>query len=267
MPPASSENDSTPVAPGSMPAETPRPRPTWPSLAWRQWRLDTRWHQGQTATEAYRGVLDSLVQPGMALLHAGCGWDKNNISRPYQDTCQVVGVDLDPRVQDKFHSTFHLGSLNALPLEDATFDVAFSEYVVEHLDDPDAALAEMVRVLKPGGTVVMVTPNLGSYKAWGAALLPYNVHLWFGRIRYGPGHEADMYTTRFRCNTPAQIRRLAWRYGLETPTIRLFNNGPTWWVKFPGVFELFDLYHQLLDAVPWLAWLKCGLVVTLKKPQ
>ena len=48
-----------------------------------------------------------------------------------------------------------------LPFDDATFDVAHCERVLMHLDDPSAALAEMKRVVRPGGWVVAVEPDWG----------------------------------------------------------------------------------------------------------
>src|SRR4051812_36625538 len=102
--------------------------------------MGERWESGRTATNAYRKRLGELVKPGMKILHAGCGWDKNEISGQFKERCTVVGVDLDPRVREMFHSEFHLASLEALPFPADTFDVVFSEYVFEHLEDPERVL-------------------------------------------------------------------------------------------------------------------------------
>jgi SAM-dependent methyltransferase len=44
----------------------------------------------------------------------------------------------------------------------AVFDILIAKHVVEHLRDPDQAVAEMSRVLKPGGLLILATPNLSS---------------------------------------------------------------------------------------------------------
>jgi SAM-dependent methyltransferase len=44
----------------------------------------------------------------------------------------------------------------------AVFDILIAKHVVEHLRHPDQAVAEMSRVLKPGGLLLLVTPNLSS---------------------------------------------------------------------------------------------------------
>jgi SAM-dependent methyltransferase len=50
-----------------------------------------------------------------------------------------------------------------IPYEDATFDIVYSGEVIEHIYNPDFMLEECYRVLKPGGLIVVSTPNL---QAW-----------------------------------------------------------------------------------------------------
>jgi methionine biosynthesis protein MetW len=56
------------------------------------------------------------------------------------------------------------GDLNRkLPFEDAGFDVIIASHVIEHLSDTDNFVREVYRVLKPGGYVVLATPNLAAW--------------------------------------------------------------------------------------------------------
>jgi ubiquinone/menaquinone biosynthesis C-methylase UbiE len=222
------------------------------------------WHRN--ATLVYAETLADLIQPGMTLLHAGCGWDKHDISRRYIYTCHVIGIDLDPRVQPMFHSEFHLASITEMPFADATFDVIFSEYVFEHLEDPGAAFTEMQRVLKPGGRLVILTPNLYSYKGLAAWLTPQVFHILMGRIRYGRGHEDDMYPTCYRCNTLGQFQKFAKQSGMDVVNVQYITNGPTWFQEFPVLFELFHLYHLLIWRFEAARFLRCAMVVELQKP-
>lgn len=50
-----------------------------------------------------------------------------------------------------------------LPLEDASCDVAVSLETIEHMDRQDAFVAELARILRPGGTLVLSTPNRVHY--------------------------------------------------------------------------------------------------------
>lgn len=51
----------------------------------------------------------------------------------------------------------------ALPFPDETFDIVYSSYVLEHVQDPGQVLTESIRVLKPGGTLCFELPNHLSY--------------------------------------------------------------------------------------------------------
>ncbi len=52
----------------------------------------------------------------------------------------------------------------AFPLPDDSFDVVFTKSVIEHIENWEHFLAEIYRVLKPGGSVVVMTPNWSSQK-------------------------------------------------------------------------------------------------------
>jgi ubiquinone/menaquinone biosynthesis C-methylase UbiE len=221
------------------------------------------WENGQVATRTYRQDLARLVRPGMKILHAGCGWDKNDVSRQFKDTCSVVGIDLDSRVQPLFHSEFHLGSIEAIPFPDQTFDAVFSEYVFEHLEHPLRALREIRRVLKSGGVLVVLTPNYYSYKTIAARFTPHWFHVKVGRHRYGRGHEQDMYPTLFRCNTGRAFEQLGRAAGLRMRNLKYITNGPTWFEKIPGIFGAFHLYHRALKRLSTAARLRCAIIAEL----
>lgn len=224
-----------------------------------------RWANGRNATEAYKTRLAALVKPGMKILHAGCGWDKNEVSRPFRHECKVVGVDLDPRVKTMFHSEFHLASLEALPFPAETFDLIVSEYVFEHLTDPGNALEEMTRVLKREGTILILTPNAYSYKTLAARLTPQSLHVAAGRHRYGVGHEKDMYSTLYRCNTKRAFEALGNKAGLQIQALSYVTNGPTWFAKIPGLFELFHVFHLFIRTRVRFEQLRCAMIVELKR--
>jgi len=65
---------------------------------------------------------------------------------------------------------FLAGNIERLPFADATFDLICSFETLEHVPSPSAGLAELVRVTKPGGRLIITTPNyiglLGLYRAF-----------------------------------------------------------------------------------------------------
>jgi len=98
------------------------------------------------------------------VLDIGCG-----SSRIIQDLPEVVGLDiLLPKLRflrDR-HSRLVQGSIFALPFPDAAFDVVICSEVIEHIPDASPVFDEMTRVLCPGGTLILGTPDYGRWLWW-----------------------------------------------------------------------------------------------------
>jgi SAM-dependent methyltransferase len=83
---------------------------------------------------------------------------------------ELVGVDQSQALLEIAQSrcakmSAHIGDACALPLADGSADVAFALHVVEHLRQPDRFFAEARRVVRPGGLLVIATPNAESLGA------------------------------------------------------------------------------------------------------
>jgi ubiquinone/menaquinone biosynthesis C-methylase UbiE len=50
--------------------------------------------------------------------------------------------------------------INTLPFDEGSFDIAYAIEVIEHLKDPYGFLQEMLRVVRPGGKIIVTTPNI-----------------------------------------------------------------------------------------------------------
>jgi SAM-dependent methyltransferase len=62
-----------------------------------------------------------------------------------------TGLDISAAVAKYYHKRFVHGTATAMPFDDDTFDAAWSIWVLEHIPNPEAALSEIRRVVKPGG--------------------------------------------------------------------------------------------------------------------
>jgi len=98
---------------------------------------------------------------GRRILDTGCGLGIYvRAFRRFSD--EVYGVDLDP---DKIAlargelPNLQVASAECLPFENSSFDVVLSHEVWEHVNDDRAAAREAVRVLRPGGRLVVFVPN------------------------------------------------------------------------------------------------------------
>lgn len=122
-----------------------------------------------TALEERLGCILQLLegfQPGK-VLDIGCR--RGIIGSAVQEEFKalVYGVDMDESElviakQRNLRTTLHNVDQEELPFEDGVFDLIILAEVVEHLARPNHCLSEIHRVLKPGATLIITTPNLTS---------------------------------------------------------------------------------------------------------
>jgi 2-polyprenyl-3-methyl-5-hydroxy-6-metoxy-1,4-benzoquinol methylase len=107
-------------------------------------------------------ALGDLHLTGRRLLDAGCGtglFSQMAAERGAEVTSLDVGPNLLSEVAAKCDTNRIVGDTLDLPFEDESFDLVISTEVIEHTTDPHLALRELSRVLAPGGTLVVTTPN------------------------------------------------------------------------------------------------------------
>jgi ubiquinone/menaquinone biosynthesis C-methylase UbiE len=112
------------------------------------------------------------ARPGLRLLDAGCGVgdDARALARLVIPGGSVVGLDgsavmvaeAGQRAEGlDLPLEFIQGDIHTLPFADASFDGCRSERVFQHVADPEAALAELIRVARPGAMIVVVDSDHG----------------------------------------------------------------------------------------------------------
>lgn len=119
-------------------------------------------------TDLYGGgfVLPTLLQllpPGLVVADLGCGTGEA-VAALAPVVREVVGIDREQamldaaalRTQGHDNVRLELGGLDALPLADATLDAALSSLVFQHVPDLGAAVCEVARTLKPGGSLLVL---------------------------------------------------------------------------------------------------------------
>jgi len=112
--------------------------------------------------------IEAIVRHGMGapvedldLLDIGCG--NGEISRHFAKRNRVSSVDVvDQRNEVDPAIAFALVADEVLPYADSSFDLVLSHHVIEHVDDQQRHLAEIRRVLRPGGWGYLATPNRSS---------------------------------------------------------------------------------------------------------
>ena len=106
-----------------------------------------------------------LERPGQRLLDVGCG-NGEYLKNMRRAGWTVTGVEPNEESvrmgRSRFGLEIHHGVLEDVSLPDRTFDVITMQHAVEHLPDPVRTLRTAYRLLRPGGRLVVVTPNINS---------------------------------------------------------------------------------------------------------
>jgi SAM-dependent methyltransferase len=115
-------------------------------------------------------VVDFPRWSGASVLEAGCGIGTDGV-RFARAGASYTGFDFSPTAVSLASHRFDMeglpgrfvsGSVTRLPLRDETFDLVFSHGVIHHVDDTAAAVREFSRVLKPGGTALIMVYHRSS---------------------------------------------------------------------------------------------------------
>jgi SAM-dependent methyltransferase len=122
--------------------------------------------------DSHGGFFAQNLESGLSVLDCGCG--PGSITLGIAERVapgQVIGIDAGPsqielataRGTSVPNVSFKVADCYRLPFDNSTFDRVFSHALLEHLAEPDRAVREMWRVLKPGGVVGVCSPDWGGF--------------------------------------------------------------------------------------------------------
>lgn len=191
-------------------------------------------------------MLDIGCSTGGWLLHwRSRGWEPSGIDIDAEDVAAAAAKGIDARTCD----------LNAdpLPFPDETFDLVFAGEVIEHLIDTDGFLREVNRCLRPGGHLIVTTPNLASFENRLRLLLGI-YPIWVNYNLDGSGH--------VRAYTPRILKKQLRDFGFDP--IRQSGN----WVPFlPQRFTDDIRMPALAITGTLLPNLAMGIIVLARKTE
>jgi len=170
------------------------------------------------------------LRAGMRVLDAGCGSGRHLCESFRTPGVEVAGVDLNRADLGKAKGFLSLmareqkgrwlvaqADVTKLPFADGSFDVVICSEVLEHIKDNRTAVAELVRVLKPGGDLVVTVPRFGPERVCWAISRAYHREPG-GHIRiYKKGELMSLLEA-----AGARCWRIRYRHGLHAPY---------WWLR------------------------------------
>ena len=188
---------------------------------------DTYYNSGIGSDDDYPRKLCRYVfqkfgmQKSDVLLDAGCG--RGEYVRGFNDLgLNASGIDRENSGYDaelNIRSGFDIEK-DRFPFDDDHFDFVFSKSVIAHLWNPDNFIKEIRRILKPGGKIIITTPDWNS-----------QMHIFYDDF------------TKVHPYTPVAVEKLLKTYGFSDARADLFYTKPIFW-EYPWL-KIFSRLLQL----------------------
>ncbi len=177
---------------------------------------------------------------GQRVLDIACGEGYGTAALTHAGAASIIGIDLSEEAclhaRRKYAIDARPGSAEAIPLSNNSIDLIVSFETIEHLDRPEHFLDECLRILAPGGTLIISTPNRDVYRAAG---------------EYSPFHHSELSEDEF-------ITMLRQRFSEFELYVQRLNSAAWWsarsfaaiaspWLKMRGMWRLRELLRRALS--------------------
>lgn len=208
-------------------------------------------------------AIERHVGETSTVLDIGCGRTAPNLSRLKAPGRTLYGLDvIDFTVADPDLTLVRNDVRDMHDIPSGVVDLAYSRAVMEHLETPEAAYAEIARVLKPGGVYLFTTPSIYDYGSIAALLIPNRFHARIVNATEGrPGE--DVFPTVFGSNSRRTITRQAREAGLVVRELDYIGQYPSYLVFNRALFWLGSLYQKAIEKFaltrPLQGWIYCVL--------
>ena len=183
---------------------------------WAQLLGEKHLHQEINGYQVFLKLIADCCPEGGVVADLGCG-NENFLTFLLQKAGRIIGVD-DRALEGNYQLYLQADLERELPLPPAGIDLIASKFLLEHLNNPAAFFARINTALCPGGTLVLMTPNI-RYSPYTAnyllsRLLPQQKRMTLVGLITGRAAD-EIFPVAYACNTPSRLKRILEEAGFE----------------------------------------------------
>ena len=211
----------------------------------------------------FREMFNEVFSPGAVVLDAGCGRES---AVPVAEGVETrVGVDISRSFLEGNRNVHFkvVADLESLPFKDSVFDIVISQFVAEHLKNPEKVIGEFGRVTKNQSHILILTTNALNYIAVATRLMPFLVQRFIKR-RFLKIPDDEIYAVYYRCNTVFRLNRMMRRTGFRSEKV-VFVGGPFYFSFSLLLFRIAMFFERITDGR--LRFLKFYFVVRYERKK
>lgn len=210
--------------------------------------------------------ISALLSSETTMLDIGCGRNADFLRIFSPQLKKAYGIDLEvPMTCIDGNVELICGDAQVLPLSNNSVNIITMIDVAEHLSDPGKVFLECRRVLKPGGSFILVAPCKFYPPILFGRLLPLMLRKIINRIVTRTKNE-DTFPTYYRANSARDLSRLAQAAELDTVCIEYLLYHPLYCMFSTFVYRFTAAIERAVLARDVFAFMRHQIFCHLKKP-
>lgn len=221
----------------------------------------------QDGTALFHALVAQFVPHAGRILEIGAG-PANTTTAFLASRGTVVGLDVSPEIREnRYLAEARVFDGVTFPFADRSFEACSSNYVLEHVSNPQDHFDEVARVLKPGGVYCFRTPNRWHYVALASSLLPHGAHLKLAnRLRNFDADAHDPYPTVYLANSQGRLQTLCRRAGLRAIHLEMVEKEPFYARRYQLLFWPMMFYEKLVNSSEIMAPFRANIFGCFQRP-
>lgn len=218
-----------------------------------------------SGTALFHELIRARTPKNTRILEIGAG-PVNATSNFLSTIGRVTGLDIDKSVEtNPALAEAHVFEGERFPFADNAFAVCVSNYVLEHVANPDLHFKEVARVLRPGGLYFFRTPNIWHYITLASRLLPHSLHLKLANRLRGLEGAHDPYPTVYHANSRRALAKHASNAAMRVNTLKMIEVEPSYGAASPLLFFPMMFYERTVNRFNALSAFRVNILGAAEK--